>query len=47
MEIGIRVVRGPDWQWRNQDDGEGKLNIEICMCEMMSFILLLFFFLIQ
>ena len=23
MEVGIRVVRGPDWQWRNQDDGEG------------------------
>ena len=26
MEVGIRVVRGPDWQWRNQDDGEGHLG---------------------
>lgn len=23
MELGVRVVRGPDWQWGNQDGGEG------------------------
>ncbi|KAI0220924.1 E3 ubiquitin-protein ligase MIB2 [Lamellibrachia satsuma] len=23
MEVGIRVVRGPDWKWHNQDGGEG------------------------
>ena len=21
--LGIRVVRGPDWEWENQDGGEG------------------------
>ena len=25
MEKGVRVVRGPDWKWGNQDrDGEGE-----------------------
>ncbi len=23
MEVGIRVVRGNDWQWRDQDSGDG------------------------
>lgn len=23
MEIGLRVVRGPDWIWGDQDGGEG------------------------
>ncbi|KAK6635597.1 hypothetical protein RUM44_000851 [Polyplax serrata] len=23
LEVGIRVVRGPDWKWGLQDDGEG------------------------
>ncbi|XP_076451945.1 E3 ubiquitin-protein ligase MIB2-like isoform X2 [Babylonia areolata] len=23
MEVGLRVVRGPDWKWGNQDGGEG------------------------
>ena len=23
MEIGLRVVRGPDWHWQMQDSGEG------------------------
>ncbi|CAG0898529.1 unnamed protein product [Darwinula stevensoni] len=23
MEVGIRVVRGPDWEWGDQDGGEG------------------------
>ena len=26
MDIGIRVVRGPDWKWQNQDGGEGHLG---------------------
>lgn len=21
--VGLRVVRGPDWRWSNQDGGEG------------------------
>ena len=23
LEVGVRVVRGPDWKWGSQDDGEG------------------------
>ena len=23
MQLGMRVVRGPDWEWKNQDGGEG------------------------
>lgn len=23
LEVGLRVVRGPDWKWDNQDGGEG------------------------
>uniref|UniRef100_UPI00358FD0BB E3 ubiquitin-protein ligase MIB2 isoform X2 n=1 Tax=Myxine glutinosa TaxID=7769 RepID=UPI00358FD0BB len=23
MEVGVRIVRGPDWNWGNQDGGEG------------------------
>lgn len=23
LEVGIRVVRGPDWKWGFQDEGEG------------------------
>lgn len=26
MEVGLRVVRGPDWKWENQDDGEGHVG---------------------
>ena len=26
IEPGIRVVRGPDWKWRNQDGGPGNLG---------------------
>ncbi|KAL3861794.1 hypothetical protein ACJMK2_007813 [Sinanodonta woodiana] len=26
MEVGLRVVRGPDWKWGNQDDGDGHLG---------------------
>ena len=26
MEVGCRVVRGPDWKWQDQDGGEGHLG---------------------
>ena len=26
MEVGIRVVRGPDWKWLNQDGEEGHIG---------------------
>ncbi|XP_065127400.1 E3 ubiquitin-protein ligase MIB2 isoform X3 [Paramisgurnus dabryanus] len=26
MEVGMRVVRGVDWKWANQDDGEGHVG---------------------
>ena len=26
MQVGIRVVRGPDWKWQNQDNGEGNVG---------------------
>lgn len=26
LEVGLRVVRGPDWKWGQQDDGEGHLG---------------------
>lgn len=26
MEVGMRVVRGVDWKWGNQDEGEGHVG---------------------
>lgn len=26
MQIGMRVVRGADWRWGNQDNGEGNVG---------------------
>ena len=26
LEVGLRVVRGPDWKWGAQDDGEGHVG---------------------
>lgn len=26
VELGLRVVRGPDWKWANQDGGEGHVG---------------------
>lgn len=26
MDVGLRVVRGPDWKWQNQDGGEGHVG---------------------
>ena len=28
-DVGTRVVRGPDWKWSNQDDGEGHVGTVI------------------
>ena len=28
-EIGLRVVRGPDWKWGDQDGGEGYVGTVI------------------
>lgn len=25
-EVGLRVIRGPDWQWGEQDGGEGHVG---------------------
>nr|CCA19532.1 HECT E3 ubiquitin ligase putative [Albugo laibachii Nc14] len=27
LEVGSRVIRGPDWKWRDQDGGEGSIGI--------------------
>jgi E3 ubiquitin-protein ligase mind-bomb len=35
MEVGIRVVRGPDWVWHNQDDGEGMLSCITFSCKFI------------
>ena len=24
--VGAKVMRGPDWKWRNQDGGEGNIG---------------------
>ena len=26
VQLGLRVVRGPDWQWGDQDGGEGHVG---------------------
>ena len=26
MEVGVRVIRGPDWRWGQQDGGEGHVG---------------------
>ena len=26
LEVGLRVVRGPDWKWGQQDEGEGHVG---------------------
>ena len=26
MKVGLRVIRGPDWQWGDQDGGEGHVG---------------------
>lgn len=27
--VGVRVVRGPDWRWKDQDGGEGHVGTVI------------------
>ena len=29
MDVGLRVVRGPDWTWGEQDGGEGNVGTVI------------------
>ncbi|KAF6028008.1 MIB2 [Bugula neritina] len=29
LSVGVRVVRGPDWKWSTQDDGEGHVGTVI------------------
>ena len=26
VKVGVRVVRGPDWSWEDQDGGEGNVG---------------------
>ena len=26
LKLGLRVVRGPDWEWEDQDGGEGHVG---------------------
>ena len=26
LKVGTRVMRGPDWEWQDQDGGDGKLG---------------------
>ena len=26
VEVGVRIVRGPDWSWEDQDGGEGSVG---------------------
>ena len=30
--LGLRVVRGPDWKWLDQDDGEGSTGTVVDVC---------------
>jgi len=32
--VGVRVVRGPDWKWGDQDGGEGNAGTVIDTGEM-------------
>ena len=36
IEPGLRVVRGPDWKWGDQDGGEGCLGTVIDAGEEMA-----------
>lgn len=41
MEKGLRVVRGPDWKWSNQDDGEGHVGTVVRIGHSIGFLGLL------
>jgi len=34
--IGMRVVRGPDWKWGDQDGGEGNVGTIISLSKFSS-----------
>ncbi|XP_030843124.1 E3 ubiquitin-protein ligase MIB2 [Strongylocentrotus purpuratus] len=36
MGVGTRVVRGPDWKWSDQDDGEGHLGTVVTIGKGVS-----------
>ncbi|XP_072174703.1 uncharacterized protein [Diadema setosum] len=36
LSVGTRVVRGPDWQWGDQDEGEGHVGTVVSVGESMS-----------
>lgn len=36
LEVGVRVVRGPDWKWGNQDDGEGHVGTVVEIGKLSS-----------
>ena len=31
MKVGLRVVRGPDWMWGDQDNGEGNVGTVVSL----------------
>ena len=35
-QLGTRVVRGPDWEWGNQDGGEGHVGTVVEVGETSS-----------
>lgn len=34
LVVGLRVVRGPDWAWKNQDQGEGHVGTVVKVGKM-------------
>ena len=40
MEVGLRVVRGPDWEWGDQDGGEGHVGTVVEVEEARAAIVL-------
>ena len=36
VEVGLRVVRGPDWQWGDQDGGEGHVGTVVEVGEVSN-----------
>jgi hypothetical protein len=37
MEVGLRVVRGPDWKWGTQDEGEGHVGTVVEIGRVSAF----------
>ena len=36
VEVGLRVVRGPDWEWGEQDGGEGYVGTVVEVDEAVN-----------